>query len=70
MGWPNCGQNGCETPATFRYTWPGKPESHICVEHAITLKSTAAALGLPIYLYPVVNTELPGVIGAAHVDGD
>jgi hypothetical protein len=52
MGWPMCRQEGCESVATFRFTWPGKPESHVCVDCAVKLKSVASALGLPLFLSP------------------
>jgi hypothetical protein len=52
VSWPTCKQKDCKEIATFRYTWPGRPESHICVEHAVKLKATADAIGLPIFLYP------------------
>lgn len=48
-----CKQEGCSEPATFRYTWPGKDESCVCVEHATKLKSVADAIGLHLQLIPI-----------------
>lgn len=45
-----------ETPL-FRYTWPGKDEAFICLNHAIGLKNVANALGLYLQLIPVTIEE-------------
>lgn len=52
-----CKQTGCEQPALFRYTWPGKDESHCCVIHAVHLKSVAKAIGLHLQLIPLTVEE-------------
>ena len=43
-----CGQH-----AAFRFTWPGRDESTICVEHAIQLTNVSRAIGLHIQLTPL-----------------
>lgn len=43
----------CEMPPMFRFTWPGRDEAYICLEHAEKLKSIANALGFHLQLIPV-----------------
>ena len=43
----------CGEHAAFRFTWPGKPESHVCVDHALQVMGVARAIGLPLQLIPV-----------------
>lgn len=43
----------CTNDAVFRYTWPGKDESFICLEHSIQLRGIANALGLYLQLIPI-----------------
>jgi len=40
----------CENPCFFRYTWPGKDESYICLEHAHQLHNVARAIGLHLQM--------------------
>ena len=56
----------CGEMAAFRYTWPGKNEAHICVDHAVQLMNVARAISLPLQLIPLyygandpVPTEFP-----------
>ena len=39
--------------ATLRYTWPGKPESVCCIDHAMQLQAVASAIGLPLQMIPL-----------------
>lgn len=41
-----CGQAGCDARAGWRYTWPGRDESTVCVEHVAKLLAIANALGM------------------------
>ena len=43
----------CENNAAFRFTWPGRDESHICIEHAAWLRRVADALGMHLQLIPL-----------------
>jgi hypothetical protein len=45
-----CNQAGCEMPAIFRYTWPGKDESRACFFCAARLTTVAGAIGLHLQL--------------------
>ena len=40
----------CGEFASFRFTWPGKPETTYCLDHAMKLQGVAAAIGLPLQL--------------------
>ncbi len=40
----------CNQPANYRYTWPGKDEAYICMQHAPALKRVAVAIGLHLQL--------------------
>jgi len=43
----------CESPALFRYTWPGRDESFSCLEHSVGLQNIAQALGLHLQMIQV-----------------
>lgn len=47
----------CEQQALFRYTWPGRDESYICLNHALDLKGIADAMGLYLQLIPLSGIE-------------
>jgi len=47
----------CDQIAIFRYTWPGKDESFICLSHSKQLKGIAKAIGMHLQLIPLVNNE-------------
>ena len=47
----------CGTYAAFRYTWPGRDESFICIEHAPQLAEIARAMGLHLQMIPVTPCE-------------
>lgn len=55
--------NKCKEIPVFRYTWPGKDEAYICIEHAVQLKHIASAMGLYIQLVPLSAEEQLG-----HID--
>lgn len=40
----------CQNLANFRYTWPGKDEATICIEHACSLMNIATAMGVHLQL--------------------
>ena len=48
-----CNQHGCENPAAFRFTWPGRDEAGICEAHAPKLRNIAAAIGCYVQLIPL-----------------
>lgn len=47
----------CPNEADFRYTWPGRDESWICVEHAPKLAGIASAMGLHLQLLPLADVD-------------
>ena len=47
----------CKNQAVFRFTWPGRDESFICIEHAPKLKGVADAMGFYIQLIPLSGDE-------------
>ena len=51
----------CQQQALFRYTWPGRDESFICLEHAQQLRNVAEAMGFHIQLIPLSGDEQAGV---------
>ena len=44
----------CPNDAVFRYTWPGRDESFICLEHSQGLRAVANALSLHLQLIPIM----------------
>lgn len=50
-----CGQDGCDQPAAFRFTWPGRLESGVCVLHVTKLRAVAGALGFRLEVIPLPN---------------
>ena len=50
----------CGQQALFRYTWPGRDTSYICLDHALDLKVIANALGLYLQLIPLSGIEQEG----------
>lgn len=48
-----CEQTGCEAPATYRYTWPGRNETKVCVLHATKARNVADAIGMHLQLIPI-----------------
>jgi hypothetical protein len=53
----SCNQEKCENVGVFRFTWPGRDEEVICVEHLPKLVAVAAAMGLHLQVRPVVDPE-------------
>lgn len=47
----------CQEQALFRYTWPGRDESFICLEHAQQLQGLARAIGLYLQFIPLSGDE-------------
>ncbi len=56
----------CNEIAVFRYTWPGRDESYVCMEHAKKLKSVAEALGFYLQLIPISYPVMPGTDAIYH----
>ncbi len=48
----------CDKTAIFRYTWPGRDESFICLEHAIKIRAVVDAIGLHLQFIPVDVSNL------------
>jgi hypothetical protein len=48
-----CNQKGCENPAAFRFTWPGKDEAGICAIHAVKMQGITRAMGLYVQTIPL-----------------
>jgi hypothetical protein len=40
----------CPCLASYRFTWPGRPESFICGECEPKLRKVAQAMGLPLQI--------------------
>lgn len=53
MDSPTCNQHNCENPGALRFTWPGRDEAHVCIEHAQRLRNIANAMGMHIQLIPL-----------------
>jgi|GEM_PF-2924987 len=45
----------CENRAAFRFTWPGRDESFICLADAVKLQAVADGISLPLQLIPVTD---------------
>ena len=43
----------CGEHAAFRYTWPGRDESHICINCAVQMQAITNAMGLYVQLIPL-----------------
>jgi hypothetical protein len=48
----------CQEPALFRYTWPGRDESYVCLTHAQGLINIAQAMGFHLQLIILSNEEM------------
>lgn len=53
-----CNQKDCDSPAIFRYTWPGKNEAFACAIDAIKLNNVANAIGLHLQLIQLTPEEM------------
>jgi hypothetical protein len=53
MGEKMCNQANCSNQGSYRYTWPGKDEAHICETCAPKLRRVAQAIGLHVQLIPL-----------------
>jgi len=51
-------EHRCGAPSLFRYTWPGKDEAFVCVEHAGQLRRVAEALGFHLQLVMLLPEQL------------
>ena len=47
----------CNLPGAFRYTWPGREESFICLPHSGWLREVAANIDLQLQLIPIPAGE-------------
>ena len=43
----------CQNDGQYRYTWPGKDETVICLSHVLWLKDVATAMGLHLQIIPL-----------------
>lgn len=48
-----CNQQNCDNEAKYRFTWPGRDEAGICVEHAPKLRGLANAMGMHLQLIQI-----------------
>lgn len=48
----------CGEMANLRYTWPGRDEAVICMEHALALQNVAAAIGLHLQMIPLTDRDV------------
>jgi hypothetical protein len=47
----------CNQTPVFRYTWPGRPESFACLEHAQGISAVAQAIGLFLQFIPLSGEQ-------------
>lgn len=47
----------CRNQASYRFTWPGREESFICMEHVDQLRGVADAIGLPLQTIELSHEE-------------
>ena len=47
----------CQEYAVFRYTWPGRGESFICLQHSLAMIAIAKAMGLYVQLVPLAESS-------------
>lgn len=52
-----CNQSGCDAPAAFRFTWPGRDEAGICAFHAFALCRVADAMSLPVQIIQLLPED-------------
>lgn len=48
----------CPILAHYRYTWPGRDESWVCLIHGIGLQNIARAIQMPLQLVPLGPEEI------------
>ncbi len=48
----------CGADSLFRYTWPGRDEAFVCVEHAGGVGRVAEAMGLHVQMIMLLPEEL------------
>ena len=47
----------CQQQAVFRYTWPGRDEACICLEHAMQMRGVSEAMGFKLQFIPLSGQE-------------
>lgn len=50
----------CPNRAEYRFTWPGKDESFVCMGHSDKLRNVAQAIGLHVQLIPIHESDFDG----------
>lgn len=48
-----CNQKGCELPAAYLFTWPGRDQAGICESHAYMAQHVAESMGFHLQMIPV-----------------
>lgn len=52
-----CSQKDCDSPANFRFTWPGRDEAGICLPCAIKMQAVIGAMGLYVQMIPLTPED-------------
>lgn len=63
-----CRQVGCQSYATHRFTWAGKPETFACDVHANRAKLISDAMGYPLQIIPLSQHDHAGPEGMKSLD--
>lgn len=50
-------KNECQNKSAYRFTWPGRDESFICTEHVGHLKAVANAMGWPLQIIELDDSQ-------------
>jgi len=55
---PNeCSQPDCDSPAAFRYTWPGRDEARVCLMCSARVSALASWLSLHLQFIPLTADD-------------
>ncbi len=50
--------NKCGAPAMYRYTWPGKNESLVCITCALKIRIIGTSIGLSLQMIKLSNEDM------------
>lgn len=50
----------CPNRAEYRFTWPGREESFVCMGHAEKVKNISNAMGFFCQLHPIHESDFDG----------
>lgn len=52
----------CPNRAKYRYTWPGRAESFVCMGHVDKIQAIAQAIGMHLDIHPIHESDFDGEI--------